>query len=294
MELLKCPNCKSDMREVKEPDITFYRCKECGGVFLDKGELNILATGMAGNIELCSIDDESHKDKFGIRYCPKCTGQKMKKVNLLVYSEIVFDFCPKCEGFYLDKGEINKMNIELEELNKDKHPQEYRGYIDNHLVRLDKIKDVAIGGMGAITYPQNIFFLRLSVYFEKPFNIGLRVHSEKRMDKISKLIGLFKQQDIQTEDKALDSAFIIQGKDEQKVKALLSSEELKKELLTFVSNKPKMLTAEGKLEITDKRIVLTEGPYDGPGSYDAEKDPSGVVKRALKLALLFEESGENI
>jgi len=282
------------MREVKEPDITFYRCKECDGVFLDKGELNILATGMAGNIELCSIDDENHKDKFGIRYCPKCTGQKMKKVNLLVYSEIVFDFCPKCEGFYLDKGEINKMNIELEELNKDKHPQEYRGYIDNHLVRLDKIKDVAIGGMGAITYPQNIFFLRLSVYFEKPFNIGLRVHSEKRMDKISKLIGLFKQQDIQTEDKALDSAFIIQGKDEQKVKALLSSEELKKELLTFVSNKPKMLTAEGKLEITDKRIVLTEGPYDGPGSYDAEKDPSGVVKRALKLALLFEESGENI
>ena len=91
MEQLKCPNCKSDMEEVKEPSITFYRCKEYGGVFLDKGE-------------------------------------------------------------------IETMNIELEELNKNKQSQEYRGYIDNRLVRLDKIKDVAIGAVGPITYPQNIFF----------------------------------------------------------------------------------------------------------------------------------------
>ena len=55
-----------------------------------------------------------------------------------------------------------------------------------------------------------------------------------------------------------------------------------------------MLTVEGKLEIIDKRIILTEGPYDGSGNYDVEKDPSGVVTKVLKLALLFEEAGKNI
>ena len=95
--------------------------------------------------------------------------------------------------------------------------------------------------------------------------------------------------------KCIDSsAFIIQGKYEQKVKVLLSSEKLKKELLSFVSNKPRMLTVEGKLEIIDKRIILTEGPYDDSGNYDVEKDPSGVVTKVLKLALLFEEAGKNI
>ena len=32
----------NDMKKIKEPDITFDRCEKCGGVFLEKGELNIL------------------------------------------------------------------------------------------------------------------------------------------------------------------------------------------------------------------------------------------------------------
>jgi len=38
MDLLKCPNCKSNMNKIKEPDLTIERCESCGGVFLEKGE----------------------------------------------------------------------------------------------------------------------------------------------------------------------------------------------------------------------------------------------------------------
>ena len=55
---LTCPGCKSPMETVNEADIKVDRCAHCGGVFLDKDELNVLATGMSGNIEYCSIDDK--------------------------------------------------------------------------------------------------------------------------------------------------------------------------------------------------------------------------------------------
>lgn len=290
---MKCPNCKSAMTKVKELDIAIERCKKCGGAFLDRGELNILATGMTGDIEFCSIDDEIHKDKFVMRDCPKCPDQKMRKINLLAYSDTIFDFCPQCEGFYLDKGELKTMNLELEALTEHRQPEEYRGYRENHLVRLDKIRDVTMGDMGPFTYTQNIFFLRLSVYFKQPLGIGLRIYSEKWTERISKLIGLFKGQDIQVGNKDLDPVFIIQGKNKHKIKTLLSSKELQKELLDFISNKPKMFTTPGRMEIIDKRIILTEGPYAGPGHYDVDKDLSGIVSRVIKLALLFEQSNKN-
>lgn len=288
MDLLKCPNCSSDMEKVKDEDITIDRCKKCEGIFLDKGELNILATGMAGDIEFSSIDEKKHKDKFRIRNCPKC-AEKMRKINLLAYSDTIFDFCPKCESFFLDKGELRKMNLELEELTKDKNPEEYRNHIEDHLVRLDKINDVGVGGVGPAAYPQNIFFLKLSIYFKEPLDMGLRIYSEKWTHKISKLIGLSKEQDIQVGFDDLDHAFIIQGKDKQKVTALLSSKEVREGLLDFVSNKPQMLTTPSRLEIIDRRIILTEGAYTGSENYDIEKDANGVVKRTLKLAQLIEK-----
>ena len=145
---LTCPGCKSPMATVKDTDIWVDRCTRCGSVFLDKDELNVLATGMSGNIEYCSIDDKKHEDKFAARSCPVCPDQPMRKIDLLVYADTIFDYCPNCEGFYLDKGELEAMNCELEELNHDRLPEEYRGYRGAYLVRLDRFNDVVLGAVG--------------------------------------------------------------------------------------------------------------------------------------------------
>jgi uncharacterized protein len=39
---LKCPRCGSEMNEVAVEHVKLDRCSGCGGVFLDKGELEIL------------------------------------------------------------------------------------------------------------------------------------------------------------------------------------------------------------------------------------------------------------
>jgi len=45
---IKCPRCGSEMNEVAIEHIKVDRCTGCGGVFLDKGELEILTHGKSG------------------------------------------------------------------------------------------------------------------------------------------------------------------------------------------------------------------------------------------------------
>ena len=98
---ISCPNCGCAMQQKEYPDVTTDVCSSCGGVFLDKGELNAIAVGMGGDIEYCSIDAGRHADRFETRICPKCPGEKMQKINLLRLSDLIFDYCPACGGFWL-------------------------------------------------------------------------------------------------------------------------------------------------------------------------------------------------
>ena len=139
------------MKQDVAGDITTEVCPKCGGVFLDKGELNILATGIKGDIELCSIDNDFHEDRFQQRSCPKCEAQQMTKVNLLRLSDLIFDYCWKCEGFFLDMGEIQAMNRELKSLTPNKSAEEYRAIHSNHLVRIDQTTDVGDTGFAGIS-----------------------------------------------------------------------------------------------------------------------------------------------
>jgi len=279
------------MKKVKEPDITVDRCSECGGTFLDKGELDILATGMAGKIEFCSIDEKEQDDKHPIRTCPKpaCQNNRMRKIDLLVYSDTIFDYCEKCGGFFLDKGEIEQMNVELENINQDKTAEEFRDYIDNNLVRFTKISgamSIAFGPLAAGA--QAVDYLRISVFFQKPLELGLRIYSEKWTDKFIKAIGLFKKQDLTIGNDDIDKKFIIQADEKEKAIALLARPEIQQQLLSFQNKRFKMFVKPGTLEIVDKRVVYTEGPYTGELKYDVRKDPIGIVKTMLDLAKSFE------
>ncbi len=46
MPLLMCPNCNASMQEVKREDVAIDMCTACRGVWLDRGELEKLLTGV--------------------------------------------------------------------------------------------------------------------------------------------------------------------------------------------------------------------------------------------------------
>lgn len=120
---MKCPKDKSVLgSRIYEGDVEVDACPSCQGMWLDKGELE--------QIEEIQEHDYSEElkrmpDLIGPAYemarqqtlpalcCPKC-GAEMSKHEYAYCSQIIIDVCPKCQGVWLDKGEIERLEVFFE------------------------------------------------------------------------------------------------------------------------------------------------------------------------------------
>ena len=285
MSSIRCPGCNTPMEHKEEPDIVTELCPNCGGMFLDKGELNVLATGISGDIEYYSIDFDQPADKHPTRKCPKCNDQELRKINLMQFSDVIFDFCPGCEGFFLDRNEVGMMNVTLQRLSDAIGPEEFRGYRDDRLARIDRLSGVALA---AYDRPVTTTHFRVIAYFTQPLNLGLRVFPEKWTAKLAKLLRVYPGQDIQTGNRNLDNTFIIRGDDADRVRNLFTLDEVCEALLDFVSQASPIISESGRLEVMDVGVVYTEGPYTGIARKDVTEAASDVLNRMVELTGLIE------
>ncbi|MHC4504045.1 MAG: TFIIB-type zinc ribbon-containing protein [Planctomycetota bacterium] len=285
---MKCPGCGAEMQGVDDSDITTDKCTACGGVFLDKGELNALATGMAGDIEFCSKDEDTLSDKFNVRTCPKCADTPMEKVELVRYTDIIFDYCPACQGFFLDSGEVKAMNEELRAIAGKEHGQELRTHKNDRLVTVDLVSgvgstvDAGVGGKPIATTA-----IRIAVYFKEPMGIGLRVHTEGWTVKLAKAFGLYRGQDLSIGNEDFDGRFVIQAEDADKAWRAFP-QGAQDALLKFVAEGPQLVLQPGSLQILDDRIVYLEGPYGGELRTDVVAASPKVVDPLLAIAEMME------
>lgn len=75
-------------------------CVACGGVWLDRGELELLA-GMA--LEKTPAVPFPHPRR-GRRRCPRC--QSRMRRGMLEGTEVELDACPRGHGLWFDRGEL--------------------------------------------------------------------------------------------------------------------------------------------------------------------------------------------
>ncbi len=101
--------CPTDQEELNEPSRKrpgLWHCVECEGVFLTRYAL--MEIFRSANVE--GIDEEksvSMDDTTALeRSCPFCFVDNMvaKQVN-----EVSIDVCPKCNGIWLDAGELQTL-----------------------------------------------------------------------------------------------------------------------------------------------------------------------------------------
>jgi len=134
-----CPKCGGKLQEVNLKGVMADHCDGCDGVFLNKGEIELIpharrVRGWVATIaDLFGFEGQNREDAASHRkdvefieharkkldaeraavrqreqkkahwmVCPKCGG-KLQEVNA---KGVVADHCDGCHGIFLDKGEI--------------------------------------------------------------------------------------------------------------------------------------------------------------------------------------------
>lgn len=101
---MRCPVCPQESLAVLELNgVEIDWCAGCGGVWLDRGELELLH-GDAAAPDLSAMAPEPSAGPR-VLGCPEC-GARMKPVRAGWPGAPVLDQCPKRDGMWFDAGEL--------------------------------------------------------------------------------------------------------------------------------------------------------------------------------------------
>ena len=106
---MKCPKCTTrELEATTIRKIEIDRCKHCRGVWCDHRELGELLD--EGKWRLGKLTGSKQRDDLNRRKakCPR-DGTDLMRVSSSQNPEVVLDSCPKCQGIWLDGGELDKL-----------------------------------------------------------------------------------------------------------------------------------------------------------------------------------------
>ncbi|MCA9983698.1 MAG: zf-TFIIB domain-containing protein [Anaerolineales bacterium] len=109
---MKCPKCETKLNPQQVGDVELDVCANCGGIWLDLGELKAL---LRQSEQFQAAATPPAGAQTGIYDtltgpCPRCAGQgHMTRLQDLDRPDITMDSCPVCYGIWLDGGEFNQL-----------------------------------------------------------------------------------------------------------------------------------------------------------------------------------------
>jgi len=101
-----CPVCKNAMIAIELEGVEIDYCTDCGGIWLDAGELELLLGNpeQAGKLLNSFKVDTVCTEKA--RRCPICLKKMQKVVVGQSTPTLLIDKCRKGDGLWFDKGEL--------------------------------------------------------------------------------------------------------------------------------------------------------------------------------------------
>ncbi len=115
---MDCPVCKNAMITLELREVEIDYCTDCGGIWLDAGELELLLgepEKARRLLESFKIDSTSTEK---IRKCPICRKKMQKVIVGTSKPALLIDKCRKADGLWFDKGELQDI-FERAHLDKD-------------------------------------------------------------------------------------------------------------------------------------------------------------------------------
>ncbi len=113
---MNCPNNhKEEMQKVLFHNVEADYCPECLGIWFDNDELRLAKDDKDKELNWLDFDIWRDKGRFKVfsidRRCPVC------RIPLVQVhyddSKVKIDFCKRCQGIWLDRGEFRQIMIYL-------------------------------------------------------------------------------------------------------------------------------------------------------------------------------------
>ncbi len=102
-----CPKCAGKLLHVERGGMTVELCSACRGLWLDPGELTVM-------LELYRRLDTDAGGASGV-FCLRCSDIEMRELRF-PGTEVELDCCPRCQGVWLDDGELHLLRERVAEL----------------------------------------------------------------------------------------------------------------------------------------------------------------------------------
>lgn len=115
---MDCPVCKNAMIVLELAEVEVDYCTDCGGIWLDAGELELLLGDSQRTKQLLGSFkvDSSRTEKQ--RKCPICLKKMQKVIVGPSTPPLLIDKCTRGDGLWLDKGELQNV-LDAAKLDKD-------------------------------------------------------------------------------------------------------------------------------------------------------------------------------
>lgn len=112
---MNCTHCQKPMIILELEQVEIDTCTHCGGLWLDRGELDLLLEDAGASQKLLSRVSDLERIREKNIPCPRC-GTPMEKHRAGSETQAVIDSCPHHHGIWFDHGELavllNQANTE--------------------------------------------------------------------------------------------------------------------------------------------------------------------------------------
>jgi len=102
---MNCISCKEPLIVLELDQIEIDYCVNCGGIWLDAGELEALLEDQSEVLKILADIDAGLVDRRSRFKCPICR-KRMIEIGIGCDPEIAIDFCRFNHGIWFDKGEL--------------------------------------------------------------------------------------------------------------------------------------------------------------------------------------------
>lgn len=106
---MDCPICQGAMITLELADVEIDHCVECGGIWLDAGELELLMHDPTKARHLLDSFRQAPSVRERPRRCPIC-DKKMAKIAVGSSAPLLLiDKCRRGDGLWFDRGELEEI-----------------------------------------------------------------------------------------------------------------------------------------------------------------------------------------